>query len=228
MSRELVTEVETIPMLQAGDNLSREEFLRRWEAMPMLKRAELVKGVVFLPSPLSLEHGDIDCRVAYWLTHYAVHTPGCRTATNATWLMLGDAPQPDVSLRILPECGGQSRVEGHFAAGAPELAAEVCPTSAAYDLHQKLELYEAAGVREYLAVLVHEHEARWHRLVDGSYQVTAPDTDGILRSQVFPGLWLDARALLDGEMARVLAVLQEGLNSPGHAEFVARLRAARG
>jgi Uma2 family endonuclease len=219
---------EAVSPLVPGDFLSREEFLRRWEAMPHVKRAELIRGTVYMPSPLSLEHGDVDSHVGGWLAVYAAFTPGCRSSNNATWLMGEDeAPQPDTSLRILPECGGQSRTEGKYAAGAPEFLAEVCVSSTSYDLHQKLEVYQEAGVREYLAVLVREREVRWHRLTDGRFEVVSAPADGVYRSAVVPGLWLDAAALLRGDLARVLAVLHEGISSPEHKAFVEQLVARR-
>jgi hypothetical protein len=127
-------------------------------------------------------------------------------------------------LRILPDFGGTSWVEGKYLHGLPELLAEISVSSVAYDLHTKLKLYEAAKVPEYLAVLLFEEEIRWHALIEGKYQPLAPGADGVLRSPVFPGLWLDGEALLAGDMAKVLAKLQEGLNSPEHQAFVAHLR----
>jgi Uma2 family endonuclease len=214
---------KTVAPLRAGDNLSLDEFLRRWEAEPTIRKAELIGGVVFMPSPLQWDHGQIDLKVATWLGVFSAATPGCDPAANATWLMFGDSPQPDTSLRILTECGGQSSIVGKYASGAPEFVAEVCGSSAAYDLHQKLELYQSAGVREYLAVLIYEQEVRWHQLVNGAYQRLPTPADGVYRSVLFPGLWLNAPALLAGDMARVLATLNEGLATPEHAAFVARL-----
>jgi Uma2 family endonuclease len=214
---------QEVPLLVAGDSLSRDEFLRRWEAMPQLKRAELIGGVVYMPSPLSLEHGETDSHVATWLGVYKAGTPGCATANNATWLMLEDSPQPDTSLRILPEYGGQSGVQGRYASGAPEFLAEVCLSSTSYDLHQKLDLYEEAGVQEYLAVLLRERELRWHRLIDARFQVLPAPADGVYRSAVFPGLWLNGPALLAGDLGQVLVTLQQGLDSPEHAAFVEQL-----
>jgi Uma2 family endonuclease len=219
---------ETIAPLQFGDVLPREEFLRRWGNMPRLARAELIRGVVYMPSPVSTEHGDMENRLAGWLALYVASTPGCRASNNATWLMgEEDAPQPDLSLRILPEYGGQSRVERSYASGAPEFLAEVCISSTAYDLHQKLELYQESGVQEYLAVLMREREARWHRLAGGRFEVLPPPADGVYRSAVFPGLWLDAPALLAGDLARVLAVVQTGIQTPEHQAFVEQLAARR-
>jgi Putative restriction endonuclease len=118
-------------------------------------------------------------------------------------------------------------VQGRYLRGAPEFLAEVCVTSAAYDLHQKLDLYQESGVQEYLAVLMREREVRWHRLVGGRFEVVAVPADGIYRSAVFPGLWLDAAALLAGNLARVLAVLHDGLQAPEHRAFVEQLAARR-
>jgi Uma2 family endonuclease len=224
----MATVEHEVPPLVPGDFLSRDEFLRRWEAMPHVKRAELIRGVVYVPSPLSRGHGARDLEVAAWLGVYKAATPGCEAMCNATWLMgEDDSPQPDTSLRVLPEYGGQSRSEGAYAAGAPEFLAEVCVSSTSYDLHQKLEVYQEAGVREYLAVLMREREVRWHRLVGDHFEVVPPPADGVYRSAAFPGLWLDAAALLAGDLARVLAVLNDGLRSPEHAAFVAQLAARR-
>jgi hypothetical protein len=47
--------------------------------------------------------------------------------------------------------------------------------------------------------------------------------DGIFRSEAFPGLWLEAAAMLGGDLKQVLATLQRGLATPEHAAFVQRL-----
>jgi Uma2 family endonuclease len=219
----MATAEKTIPPLVPGAKLSRAEFLRRWEAMPQLKFAELIGGVVYMPSPLSRDHGSIDFDVGTWMGVYAAHTPGTAGLANATWFLLEDSPQPDVALRIRPEYGGRSGDQGSYASGPPELVAEVCLSSAAYDLHEKFDLYQKAGVQEYLAVLVQEQEVRWHRLVRGAYQMMKRSRDGLFRSRVFPGLWLNVPALLQGDMLQVLAALQEGLASADHQAFVARL-----
>jgi len=218
--------VVTQPLV-AGQRLKREEFLRRWEAMPEVKLAELIGGVVYMPSPVSLTHGDHENLVNGWVANYAARTPGCGACSNTTWLMLEDAPQPDAALRILPEYGGQSRVEGVYGAGAPELAAEVCLSSASYDLGPKLELYRAAGVQEYVAILLGESRVLWLRLVEGQYVQLEAGADGLLGSMIFPGLWLDPQALVDLHGARVLDALDQGLKSPEHEEFVRVLGAQR-
>ena len=219
---------ERIPPLAAGDHLARDEFLRRWEADPRLKLAELIGGTVYMPSPVSVEHGDADRQAGTWLGVYQAATPGVGGGNNTTSLMLDDAPQPDLNLRLLPEYGGGSWAEDHYLHGVPELLVEICATSASYDLHQKYDLYQSAGVPEYLAVLVFEREIRWHSLADGRYQRFSPDSDGLWRSRIFPGLWLDGQALLAGDLRQVLARLQDGLGSAEHAQFVARLAARHG
>ncbi len=209
--------------LVAGERLTRDEFLRRWEALPDRKFAELLEGVVYVPSPLSLSHGKQDAAVAHWLTHYAAFTPGCDTGIDATWLMLEDAPQPDCFLQILPEYGGQSGVKRDYGLGAPELAVEVALSSAARDLGPKLRLYRAAGVQEYITVLLEESQVLWRRLVSGDYQTLDPGPDGILRSFLFPGLWLGPAALLRRDVPRLLDILQQGLHAPEHQQFVEAL-----
>jgi Uma2 family endonuclease len=212
-----------IPPLRAGQRLTVREFLRRWEAMPEVKFAELIDGVVYIPSPLTSDHGRTDIRVAGWLATYIAFTPGCDAGSQATWLMLQSAPQPDSYLWMLPEYGGQSRIEGNYHIGAPELAAEICLSSTAYDLGVKKSLFQRAGVLEYVAILVQEEEIRWHRLVKGKYQLSRPTRQGVFRSRVFPGLWLDGPAVWQRDMARLLQTLQRGLESAEHAAFVKKL-----
>lgn len=139
----IVTEQQVAP-LRAGDNLTRDEFLRRWEAEPRVKLAELIGGIVYMPSPVSVDHGDADGDVGCWLGTYKAFTAGTASGRNTTSFMLEDSPQPDLNLRLLPEHGGGSWVEGKYLHGVPELLAEVCVSTAAYDLHQKYDLYEAA------------------------------------------------------------------------------------
>jgi hypothetical protein len=107
-----------------------------------------------MSSPVSVDHGDMDGDVGTWLGVYKVRTPGTASGRNTTSFLLHDTPQPDLNLRMIPECGGASWVEDKYLHGIPELLAEICRSSASYDLHVKLDLYEAARVPEYLAVLL--------------------------------------------------------------------------
>ena len=210
-----------------GAKLNRDEFLRLWQQLPDLKRAELIEGIVHMPSPVGWDHGQMCSQLDSWLSDYVLAAPLCRNASDVTWLMLDSAPQPDLSLRILPEFGGKSRIEKSLPAGAPELAVEVASSTVAYDLKEKLNLYCDAGVQEYLVVVLGTHEVRWHQRLQNRYQLLQPEAGEVFRSLVFPGLWLNAPALLRDDMKTVRATLQEGLHSPEHAEFVAKLQAKR-
>jgi Uma2 family endonuclease len=224
----MATVEEKIPPLEAGQHLSRAEFLRRWEAMPNVKQAELLGGVVYMPSPLSRLHGRIGRDVGMWLGVYQVDTPGCDGGNEATWLMPGEeTPQPDSALWILPEYGGQSGTQGIYCAGAPELLVEVSISRSNYDRGEKREIYRASGVREYVIVLPDDNEILWHRLADGEYHFVPPDAGGIWRSQVFPGLWLHGAALIGGDGKRLLSVLAKGIASEEHQRFVAELAQRR-
>jgi len=215
-----------LPLLEAGDHLDQATFHAYYTAMPETFRAELIGGVVVVPSPLSWGHGRHHARVMTWLDTYTIATPGTQTGDNATTI-LGDTsePQPDAALIIEPACGGQTGLsEDGYVTGAPELVVEVASSSAAMDLHAKRRDYEQAGVREYVVVVLRQRVVRWFVLQAGAYQEVAPDADGIFRSQVFPGLWLHAEALLQLHDAKVLDVLRQGLATPEHAAFVHRLQ----
>jgi hypothetical protein len=92
----------TAPGLVTGERMSVDEFLRRWEELPYLKNAGLIDGIVHVGLPVSREHGSLDTLLTWWLAHYAYATPECSAGNNSTWLMLGNAPQPDAYLRISP------------------------------------------------------------------------------------------------------------------------------
>ena len=219
------------PVLKAtefvtGERMDVEEFLHRWDELPELKNVELIDGVVHVSSPVSRDHGNFDALIIWWLAHYAQATTGCSAGKNSTWLMLDSAPQPDSYLRILPSHGGQSGDEKRFCTGAPELAVEICLTSTEVDFGPKRDLYLKAGVREYITI-----ELMWKRIVwrvaeEGMYLQELP-TDGIIRSETFPGLWLDVAALWAGDGARMLTALNAGLATEAHQQFVERLAAAR-
>jgi Uma2 family endonuclease len=214
------------PPLRDGDRLSREEFLRRWDAMPDLKRAELIDGIVHMASPISKTHGVFHSRMNVWLGYYMAATPSCTVETGTTWLMSADsAPQPDLVLEISPRHGGQASEEGIYSAGAPELIVEISYTTTARDLGTKLHLYERSGVREYLVVQPAQQKVSWRELADGKYRELPPDPDGWLRSHVFPGLWLDPAALWKGDLASLAAAVAQGIATPEHAAFVQMLAA---
>ena len=220
--------VPEIPPLENGDRLTRWEFERRYEALPHVKKAELIEGVVYMPSPARMGHAVPHSSIMMWLTVYAAHTPGLTVADNGTLRLDADNEvQPDAMLLSPPQSGGRARVsDDDFAEGAPELVVEVALSSASYDRHIKKNVYRRTGVQEYVIWVVRDARVEWYVLEEGEYLPLPPDPDGITRSRVFPGLYLDAQALLAGDGAKVLAVLQEGLASEAHAEFVKRLSSA--
>ena len=212
------------PPLRDGEYLTREEFMLRWDAMPDLKFAELIDGIVYMASPVSTPHGVFQFRLSAWLASYLVDTPGCEVSSGASCLMSDDSvPQPDLALRILPDYGGQSHDEGQYSAGAPELITEVSHTTSVRDAGVKLRLYERSGVREYLIVRPGKSQVTWRELVDGKYREIPPDSDGLLRSHVFPGLWLDPAALWSGDLEGLAKPAQQGTATAGHADFVREL-----
>jgi Uma2 family endonuclease len=220
----------SIPPLENGDYLTRDEFERRYTAMPNLKKAELIEGRVYVLLPVhSKYHGEPHASIGGWLGVYSAHTPGVEGSNNATVrLDETNEPQPDVLLRIDEAAGGQTIIDSDdFLEGAPELIAEVAGSSASYDLREKLYAYQRNGVQEYIVWSIYEQQLDWFRLQAGEYARLNPDNDGIIRSRVFPGLWLDVTALLKDDMAKVLAVLQQGLASPEHREFINRLSSAK-
>jgi len=202
-----------VPRLENGDQLSGSEFMRRYEAMPQLKKAELIEGIVYMGSPVSLDHAEPDSLVQGWLLAYSANTPGSRTANNAT-VRLGprNVPQPDALLRLLPEAGGQTREDdGGYLCGPPELVVEIATSSVALDLHGKPRMYCIAGVREYLVWRTLDGEFDWFVLDGKEYRRNLPDSEGLLRSSHFRGLVLDVQALLAHDAARVLQVLHANL-----------------
>lgn len=215
--------------LENGDRLSRSEFERRYTAMPHIKKAELIEGVVYMASPVRFEsHGEPHSLVIAWLGFYRAATPRVRLADNATVRLDTDnEPQPDALLRLDETVGGQSRIsDDGYIEGAPELIAEVAASSASYDLGDKLKVYRRNQVQEYIVWEFYENKLTWFRWIDGEYVALQPDESGIIRSEVFPGLWLAVPALLAVDFAQVLAVAQDGLQAPEHAEFMARLSGA--
>jgi Uma2 family endonuclease len=210
--------------------LSAQEFLRRYEAMPEVKKAELIDGVVYMGSPVRIDqHGEPDALIQVWLGTYSIATPSVKHATNST-ARLGpdDVPQPDGLLRLAPEVGGQARVDPKgYLDGAPELVVEVAASSVSLDVREKLASYRRAGVREYLIWRTEDEAVDWWRLEEDEYRPLALERDRSFHSRIFPGLWLDVQALLAGDGQKLMAKLQEGLQSPEHAAFTAELEKRR-
>lgn len=218
-----------VPPLQNGDRLDADEYLRRYHAMPAAVKAELIEGVVYMASPVSTFHGNPHADMVWWLGAYRLATPGTLVADNTTaQLDPRNVPQPDAALYVNPAFGGTVTIsdEGYIQ-GAPELVVEIAASSASYDLGPKMTTYARNGVREYVVLRTFDDAVDWFVLRNAAYDPLPPGTDGVHRSEVFPGLWLDGAAMLAGDIARINAVLQQGLQSPEHARFVAELQARR-
>jgi Uma2 family endonuclease len=211
------------PPLHNGDHLTQPEFHRRYEAYPEDVKFELIGGIVYMASPLKQPHGTSTRELAGVLFVYKASTPGVEGADNLTTI-LGEKsePQPDLMLRLLKECGGQSDYnEDKYLVGAPELIVEVAHSSKSIDMNRKRRDYLAAGVQEYIVFCVEEEELHWFHFP--SKRKLKSDRNGVWKSQIFPGLWIDGPALVARDSARLMATVQKGLATPEHEAFARRL-----
>lgn len=218
--------------MESGDRLTRAEFERRYEAMPDVKKAELIEGEVVMGSPVSIDyHAEPHSDVVTWLGVYKAGTPGVGSGDNATVRLAPDnEPQPDALLYVRPEYGGRVRItkKKRYLRRAPEFVFEVAASSASIDLGNKLTAYRRNKVSEYVVWRVYDDAIDWFAYRNGSFDPVAPDPgDGLLKSVAFPGLWLDPAALMRGDLATVLAALGRGVASPEHAAFVQLLASRR-
>ena len=221
--------VPALPPLENGDHLHSHEFHRRYTAMPHIKKAELVEGIVYMASPVRVSvHGIQHAAAITWLGLFRAYTPNTELADNATLRLDEDnEPQPDAALFIDERCGGRSFItDDGYLSGAPELLVEIAASTASYDLREKREMYQNSGVAEYLVWSVYDRRIDWFTLENGQYAPLLPDAGGILCSRVFPGLWLNAGALLQNDLAHVISDLQQGLATPEHTAFVQHMTAA--
>jgi len=216
--------------LEPGDHLTRDEFERRYDATPGLKKAELIEGVVYMPPPAVRWdfHGGPQFELIYWLGVYRAATPGVLGGDNSSVRMdLKNEPQPDAFLFVDPQCGGAARINEGYIEGAPELVAEVSSSTVSIDLNSKFRVYRRNAVQEYLVWRVRDRAIDWFALGDGDYSRLPVDPDGIIRSRVFPGLWLPPESMLATDSPAVIRAVQQGIESPQHADFVAKLQSSR-
>lgn len=200
------TPVSTLPPLENGDVMSSEEFWRRYQLRHDIKKAEHINGVVYVPSPTYLPHHSRPHGImATWLGNYAVPRDIILSDGGGTVILpTGNTVEPDVALfreredLVIPDRGP---VEG-----APDLVVEISASTTSYDLHQKKDAYEAAGVKEYVVWRTYDRAVDWFRLVDDAFERVEP-VEGRVESAVFPGLVLDIAALLEGDYAKVLAAV---------------------
>ncbi len=217
-------EQTSAPPLEAGQSLDQREFHRRYLAMPTGTKAELIRGMVVMPSPVGNRHGTTCLNLAMCLGIDKSRTPGTQASDNATTILGNDGElQPDCWLRILPSKGGQTRDVGKFVGGAPELIVEVADSSRAIDLGDKLAEYEKAGALEYVVFGLDPDEVFWHVRQENRLVRVEPDADGLFRSRAFPGLWLDPTALFEDNGLGLMATLERGLATAEHADFVVSL-----
>lgn len=154
-------------------------------------------------------------------------TPAAIDGGDNSTVRLGrdNEPQPDVLLRQDRKAGGKSIIDADgYIEGSPELIVEIAASTASNDLGDKLRSYRRNGVQEYIVWQVFEEKIDWFYLDNDEYVDLSTDTDGITRSQVFPGLWLDKKALIESNMQQVIDTLQQGLSSKEHQTFVNQIR----
>lgn len=206
----MATHIDVPVSLEPGDHLTREEFHRRYCARLDIKKAELINGVVYVPSPVRASHGESHFAVAGWLYAYKARNPAVHVPCDTTVFLdadgILDEVQPDACLWV-DDPGGPRLTEDHYLQGAPQLVVEVAASSASYDLHEKKEAYRRNGVREYIVWRVHDRAIDWFELREGVYVSRAQDADGIIESSQFPGLRLHVPSMLAGDAAGVLAAL---------------------
>ena len=217
-----------IPPLENGDRLTRAEFERRYLASPHVKKAELIEGVVYMPSPVRVNrHAGPHLLLSGWLFHYLRKTPGLKLfGDNATVRLDEDnEPLPDLFLALGEAAGGKATLSADdYLQGAPDLVCEVSASSVSIDLHAKLNVYRRNGVREYLVWRTEDRAIDWFVLRNGCFEAV-PEESRILKSSVFPGLWLNVSALIDSDLDALVAAIDEGVKTPAHRRLIKLLAA---
>lgn len=224
-----VTPGDAVFMLENGARMDQKTFHALYQQTPERFKAELIGGIVYhMTSPVSIHHGGPHARLVTWLEVFAGDTPGTLACDNTTVVLGADSePQPDAFLLVEPEFGGQVSLDAKgYVHGPPELVAEVAHSTASIDLNAKRADYERAGVQEYIVVLAREKSVRWFSRRRDRFAELAAGPDGVLKSHVFPGLWL-GRGAFFGPIRPLLAALRQGLGTTEHAAFVAELEARR-
>jgi len=163
---------------EKGERTHSRDFLRRFERMPEVKKAEVIEGTVYLGSPVSRRHAKPDGLIQLWLGTYASRHPDTEALPNATVILDAEnTVQPDALLRRLPEHGGRTRENDRgYLTGPPELIVEITASSASIDLRDKLRAYCRNGVPEYLVWRVAERRLDWFCLERRKHTVPKPRT----------------------------------------------------
>src|SRR5258706_4333834 len=221
-------ERRNVPPLENGDRLTRAEFERRYNAMPGIQKAELIEGIVHMPSPVRTKrHGRPHVILSGWLSYYIAKTPGLEEfGDNSTVrLDLDNEPQPDLFLNLPRHAGGQAELdEDDYLVGAPTLACEIAASSVSIDLHVKLNVYRRNQVREYLVWRTQDRAVDWFAWREGRYEALVSNHSEILKSEQFPGLWLDRAALIGENLSELFKTLDLDTATDEHAQFVKKLR----
>jgi Uma2 family endonuclease len=220
------TSEKKFPLLETGFHLSADEFHARYKQMPEHVRAELIEGIVYMASPLYSPHGDGHFLLTQVLGAYEEETPGVIGSIATSVRLDGKNEfQPDIHLRIHPECGGRTKnPENKLIIGGPEFVSEVSNTTLEMDLHEKFEVYLRDGVQEYLVWQLAEEKLSLFAQESGRFREVRRDAKGILQSTVMPGLWLNAPAILALNKKAALKTVRDGVKSPEHAAFVKQLQ----
>ena len=225
--------------LRDGERIPPDEFRRRCgvlEAVGVDFRVEYVNGVVRMMPPPNFAGHTHPIRVMQGLlSAYTRQTPGVIDYTESGVTLPVEETSADVSpdlcLVVQPGRGGQMSVDdaGYFV-GPPELVVEVANSSLSYDLGEKRDLYEAAGVQEYLVHATRERRLLMMRRDGDRFRTVMPDADGVLASRIFPGLVFDTAAIIADDIAAAEATLDRVMQSPevaaAHQNLVASLAEA--
>lgn len=229
VTRHRMTAAEAMFELENGARMDQPTFHKLYQQTPEGFRAQLIGGVVYvMASPVSPRHARPHLWIGHWLCLYTGDTPGVEGFDNVTNILGADSePQPDVCLVVQADYGGRAVVTKDAVVGPPDLVVEIALSSRTIDLGQKKSDYEKAGVGEYLVIRVVDETAEWYRRGPKGFINHLPGADGIFRSELFPGLWLDPKTLFEPTVKPLVAVSRKGLASPEHAAFVAALAARK-
>jgi len=195
-----------VPPLESGDRLTRAEFHARYCLHPEIKKAELVDGVVYVSSPVHRPHSNPHAILAAWLANYALSVSGVSVEAQISVYLPGSESEGQPDACLWRDGGNAGLTPEKALEGAPELAAEIAGSSASYDLNVKKQVYERAGVQEYVVWQTHEGRFDWWTLRGGRYVPLASDARGVVESGVFPGLRLDVVKLLAGDYRGAIRV----------------------
>jgi hypothetical protein len=216
-----------VPPFENGDRLDQKTFHDLYERTPFRFRAELVDGIVYLkiPKPVRLRRRP-RLSLSVWLGAYEAETEGVQIAMHATNILIDrNETHPYQTVIVDPALGGRTSINADdFVEGGAELLVEIAERSCSLPYHKKFEQYQKANVREYIIVNLESRNFNWFTNTANGFQPIKPNADGIMKSRVLPGLWLDREATLNDNNKRVRAVLDSGLASPEHAKFVTKLQ----